>query len=585
MRIIKLGSLKLYILALFITFFNVGCGGSGQPLNIDECTVLANDITTDTTLEDKCYNVVGNINVPSDTLLTIKEGTTLFFQEGTQLRVNGALKAIGKQAILEDNGSIRVSAKPVKFTGVQPINGYWDGIYIYDSNDHRNELDNIIIEYAGANGAAFNVDGISRLNIKNSIIKNSGSDGFAIGSNNIIAKFQNITSKDNDGFAGSIYANSLHAIDSSSHFTDNVKGDYIIVKGDTIDKSQTWKALNVPAIITGDVHVDSGKVLTLEAGVTLLFDSSTQLKVQGALKAIGNADKPILFSAKEKIIGYWDGLYFDDASDSKNKLSHVIIEYAGGHNEYDAAIYTTGNSYLDISDSIIQYSKSDGFILSSDTYINQFKRVTVTNNEGEAGILHTNALYAIDSSCDFRGNLGSDYLIVKGGSIDVDQIWKPLSVPIFIMGSLTVEPETVLTLKEGIKLIFDSGVIMRVEGSIISKGTPSKPIILTGLEKRAGYWDGIYLDESKERKNEMTYTTVEYAGGGYRDAAIYLGGESLLKISDSTISNSASYGVYLEYDSALRIDGNTIKRKNEFRNNVKDDVYEQTKRDTISFYN
>jgi len=130
MKKIKLESLRLWALVLFMTFFNVGCGSSGQPLNIDECTVLANDITTDTTLEDKCYNVVGNINVPSDTLLTIKEGTELFFQEGTQLRINGAIKAVGKPAILEENGTIRVPAKPIKFTGVEPINGYWDGIYI-----------------------------------------------------------------------------------------------------------------------------------------------------------------------------------------------------------------------------------------------------------------------------------------------------------------------------------------------------------------------------------------------------------------------------------------------------------------------
>jgi len=576
---------KMSIFTTIIGIFTMGCGNSGTEMEIDSCTILANDITVDTTLEDSCYNVVGNINVPSATLLTIKEGTTLFFQEGTQLKVNGALRAVGEFATLEDNGSIKTPSKPIRFTAVHPINGYWDGIYIYDSNDPRNELNNIIIEYAGGNNvAALNVDGTSRLNIKNSTIQYSGSDGFAIGSNNIIEEFTKITSKENDGFAGSIYANSLYALDKSSIFTDNVAGDYIIVKGETINKNQSWKALNVPTVITRDIHISRGTMLTIEPGATILFDASTQLRVEGALKAIGTAEQPIILSGKQKIVGYWDGIYLDKASDDQNRISHVVLEYAGGDSDYNGAIYTSGNSYINITDTTIRYNKNNGFVLGSNTEIKQFKRVTSTNNEGAAGILHTNSLHAIDNSSNFSENLGSEYLIVKGNSIVEDQTWSPLNVPVLIEGSFTVEPEVKLTIKAGSQFTFDSGVLMRVDGSLISKGTESDPIIFSALQQTAGYWAGIYFYNSEERKNEMTYTNVEYAGGGYRNAAIYLGGESLLKISNSTITDSASYGIYLEYDSAKRVDGQTLVRKNNFHNNNNDDVYEETRRSQSSFY-
>lgn len=89
-------------------------------------------------------------------------------------------------------------------------------------------------------------------------------------------------------------------------------------------------------------HKDEGQVatLTIEPGVVMKFEPETALKIQhyttdkpatAALRAIGTADKPIVFTSASATpkAGDWRGLWFGGVPSDKNQLDHVRIEYAG----------------------------------------------------------------------------------------------------------------------------------------------------------------------------------------------------------------------------------------------------------------
>jgi hypothetical protein len=132
-------------------------------------TEISGSITTDTTY-DGCYKVVSNINVKNNALLTIQPGSTLMFTKDTNLEVaqQGSLKAVG------------TALNPILFTSEQKTVGYWEGINFYYSNNIKNELEYITVNYAG-NGSGWNgaihldssESSPSRVSIKNSTFSNS----------------------------------------------------------------------------------------------------------------------------------------------------------------------------------------------------------------------------------------------------------------------------------------------------------------------------------------------------------------------------------------------------------------------------
>ncbi len=81
--------------------------------------------------------------------------------------------------------------------------------------------------------------------------------------------------------------------------------------------------------------------MTIEPGVVMKFMPGGALKVQhfwnlepstASLRALGTADKPIVFTSVKDVpgAGDWNGVYYGGVPDASNALEHVKIEYAGG---------------------------------------------------------------------------------------------------------------------------------------------------------------------------------------------------------------------------------------------------------------
>ncbi len=89
-------------------------------------------------------------------------------------------------------------------------------------------------------------------------------------------------------------------------------------------QSGTWSVDGSPYQVTGEITVPSGETLTVEAGVTVLFQGHCKFTVHGKLVAAGTETDSIFFTAENTSTG-WGGIRIDGSQVSE--LSYCRLEY------------------------------------------------------------------------------------------------------------------------------------------------------------------------------------------------------------------------------------------------------------------
>ena len=298
---------------------------------------------------------VEGLNISAD--LTLSSGTELIFDDGDVLQVNtdGSLNAIGTEE------------QPILFTSFSQTPGAWQGLRFIRSNDIKNVLDFVTVEYGGASSSlgsgnlVLHGDSAStqRLKLTNSILRYSSNNGFEFAVNSDISGFSNNTISNNDGQTGKIAIASVAYLDAESDYSNN-NLDYIEFIGKNINEDQHWKKLNAEYLSDG---ISLNANLDLEPGIILHFKDNKELSVNttGSLTAIGTQDDPIIFTNDSESPGSWDGIRFIRSDNINNKLSNIEVHYAGKSNILgDGAISLYGDSAtssnVDIRDSLITNS-------------------------------------------------------------------------------------------------------------------------------------------------------------------------------------------------------------------------------------
>ena len=125
-----------------------------------------------------------------------------------------------------------------------------------------------------------------------------------------------------------------------------------------------------------------------------------------------------------------------------------------------------------------------------------------------------------------------------------------------------INVSAVLTIEPGVIIAFeaDKGMVIDQQGSLIARGTFNKNIKFVGKEGSQGFWKGLLIHSNNEN-NEISYAIIDGGGSSTYDELPELGGNLLLagsnvsasaiKIINSTIRNSGSYGLYLAGASYL----------------------------------
>jgi hypothetical protein len=113
-----------------------------------------------------------------------------------------------------------------------------------------------------------------------------------------------------------------------------------------------------------------------------------------------------------------------------------------------------------------------------------------------------------------------------------------------------------LTLKPGVVIGFaqDARVDLNTTGSLIAKGTAEKKVRFIGQSAQKGFWSGLII-YSAASVNEISHAEILHAGSkamlDNQKTAIALFDNARVSVSNTTISQSGGFGMYLRDNSNL----------------------------------
>ena len=115
-----------------------------------------------------------------------------------------------------------------------------------------------------------------------------------------------------------------------------------------------------------------------------------------------------------------------------------------------------------------------------------------------------------------------------------------------------IDVGALLTIEPGVEIAFGAsgGLEFNSSGILDARGSATEPIIMRGEEAGAGFWRGIFFDNS-ENSNKMHFVNIEGGGslpwdGSNIKANILMKKESYLELVSSTIRQSGGDGLYTE---------------------------------------
>ncbi len=509
---------------------------------------------------------------------TLSMTSKLRIDPGVRIHVSSdALIRIRPNGTIEANGT---SAEPIIITGTSNMAGYWRGVWS-ESSDFDNVLNHVHISGAGSNNittgaprAGLYVSG-ARLNINHCIFSNIDGYGISVNSTNVQIPLENCTFSQNSQGAMRITAGQMRFIDSETDFNNHE----IVIIGATLndDVDHVWPApLNGKYRFTALMSIFDN--VTIEEGAVLLFDTDVLLRFRGGsgkYQFMGTEENPVIFKGATEQAGSWRGIMIESSS-VENRIEHAQFYHAGHENlaaGYGRAAIGLGSNVRG-SFSNLHFDDIDGYGI----YIRyNSTRVSLEDlNFGQnlsLGAIHmlSEQIADLDNQSFFNNN----HVVVNGGQVpeEDDVVWPSLFNGAYlftglstIYGKVTIEP--------GATLEFDIDVLMRVRtnGVLVANGTASENITFTRRSGSMDHWKGLSI-ETSSLENSMDYVEISYAGNsgliaGIGQTNLGLGNNARLTLTNSTISNSLGYGIWLRPGAEL------TQSNNSFSNNAEGNINE-----------
>lgn len=447
--------------------------------------------------------ITGNVDIAAGSTLTIKPGTIVKFDNGTNMTVDGTLNAQGTAgeqiyftSIVDDSVGGDTDSDGGKNA---PVRGQW-GQVLFTSASTADVLDNVVVRYGGGNvDAEVEADGASP-KISNSVFSNS--PGFGLRLKGSAATLIGDTFQNNDvpdqgfGTGGAIHIDAasqptIQGATFSNNFTNGVWVD----GGNLAAGTTNWDNPSAVYYLRNTVTVPTGSTLTIGAGQVIKLQQS--LIVNGTLMAQGTAAQPVIFTSREDDAaggdtnndgsatsparGQWNQLLFTSTS-TGDMLDNVVARYGGGNVnaevEADGTSPTITNSVLGDSPNFGLRLTSSAATLTGDTFENND---VPDQGFGSGGAIEIDAdsQPAIGSATFTNNHLNGVW--DDGGTLPSGTInWNNTDTVYYLAQSITVPHGSTLAIAAGQVIKLAQSII--VQGTMTAIGTVAAPVIFTSLQ-------------------------------------------------------------------------------------------------------
>jgi len=305
----------------------------------------------------------------------------------------------------------------------------------------------------------------------------------------------------------------------------------------------------IPYHITG--MVTFRKALTLLKGTEIYFDEDAGFDIYSTLHVNGTSSDLVYCKGMASSPGSWSGI---NVRTSNAIISHVAVQNGGGSelpgvNEKAALIIggnlNMHNSAVTGSGGIGLWIKDEGAIL----YASNFTGNTFTDNQTTNIRLGLDDVHKVITSNTLSPMSAETPLVeIRKGKSDFLDNWTDIGTGIDyrVVDSVSILSTKTLTIEPGVTIEFASGTAFNISGSLSASGTTAKPIEFIGASATEGYWRGIFIQS--DNTVVMDHVSISDAGGDVSDKAnvIILPGAQSVSITNSTIGNSAGYGVLVK---------------------------------------
>jgi len=357
-----------------------GTGGSGGTVgtveNLSGTTstpLTVENISTDPSVTE--YIVDGHWNIES--AVTIEPGVRIMMKSGARITVaaNGSLNASG------------TASENIYFVGEQDVEGYWQYIRFYGSNNPNNALKHVVVKNAGSNsswdGAVYLYQN-SRLVLQNSNITKSASYGLLVYSADAkLIDFQN--NFFDDCTAAPIKVNNLTqaaSLDVNTDFVGNNGYNWVEVSGGNVNEDITVKNLQGPIYCTGAMDINNNVIILPGTEIRMAAGSDITVQSTGSLYAVGTASERIKFIGNNEVQGAFEFILFYNSNSAQNEFQYVDVSYGGANNSWDANIYLYQNTTFKMGNSSSNYSQTNGVTGSASATFVDLGGNTYTGNAG-----------------------------------------------------------------------------------------------------------------------------------------------------------------------------------------------------------